>query len=1000
MSKKTQSGNRRSLFAGASVLAAAAAALTATPAVAQDEEEEAIVVTGSRIARQDYVANSPIVTVGQEALEISGAQTVDTLINQLPQFAPGINQSANNPSNGGQANIQLRGLGANRTLVLLNGRRVVPSNSTTTVDVNVLPAQLVGNIEVVTGGASAAYGSDAVGGVVNFQLREFEGFEISAQYGISEESDGEQNSISAALGGEFDGGRGRAMFMASWDQREVIYNAARDFAAFSGPSGASPLGNTVFEATNAPLEATVDATVGTSLLATNNLETFGFNQDGTLFSYSNRVGFNSPGGIGFDGNNAAVYPGSPIASADFAYTTGFLNYMVLPLERWNAFSSVEYDINPNLTAFGEFLYTQYTSANELAATPAAAGTGFRVPTTNPFIPAELATLLASRPTPGGTFRLDKRFTALGGRNAEERYNVSQTTFGLRGDLTEEWTFDVYASYGRMDRDTIQTGNVSRGAVQRLLSAADGGASLCTGGFNPFGDQALSQSCVNYIGRTSKNVSVYEQRNVEATIQGSLFELPAGEIQVALGAGYREDSFEFIPDGSLSAAISFQPTGCGAATNPCLTGNDVAGFNPANPLAGGTDVFELFGEILIPVIRDVPLAEEVNFTLGYRVSDYSTVGQVESYKGDVDWTMFDGLRFRGGIQRAVRAPSVGELFAIPTLGFPSIGNPLAAGVPAFSGDPCDSRSAYRSVTAPAGVGDQAAASNTDIENLCVALGVPLAAINSYTFTNNQIPAVSGGNPDLLEETADTWNAGFVFTPRFDGLLENLSVSVDYWNIEIEGIIGTVGVGTALDQCFNRNGTSNPTYDSNNFFCQLFTRDAGTGQMTDYAASNQNLGGLRTSGVDISLDWSHEVGPGDLGLNWIGSWLEESTNQPLPGGQWIDTTGTIANTVASAAPEWKWTGTLSYAVGPFSVAGRMQWIDEMQNFNVASQQIPQTTYYDLLGNWDVTDYLTLRAGVNNVTNEEPPVYTTGVQANTDPATYDVVGRRFFVGLRARF
>jgi iron complex outermembrane recepter protein len=1025
MLKKKQNDKRKSLLAGASVFAAAAAALTGTPAMAQDaEEDEAIVVTGSRIARQDYVANSPITTVDEQDLEIAGAQTVDTLINQLPQFAPGINQSANNPSNGGQANVQLRGLGANRTLVLLEGRRVVPSNSTTTVDVNILPAQLIGNIEVVTGGASAAYGSDAVGGVVNFLLRDFEGFEITAQHGITEEDDGETNTISVALGGDFDGGRGRAMFMAGWDERGLIYNADRTFAAFSGPSNATPLGNTQFEAANRPLEATVDLIVGTPVGPANNGEIFGFNNDGSIFSYTNRVNFNSPGGILYDGNNPAVYPNSPIASANFAFTTGPLNFMVLPLERYNAFTHVEYDIADNITAYGEFLYTQYVSANELAATPAAGGTGFRAPVTNPWIPADLATLLAARPTPGGSFQIDKRFTALGGRHAEERYNVSQTTVGFQGDLTDTWTYDVYASYGRMDRDTIQTGNVSRGAVQRLLNDIyggvgdevfnpaldadaineadpDGNGAVCAGGFNPFGESAISAECAAFIGRTSKNVSVYEQRNAEATIQGSLFELPAGEVQMAVGVAYREDAFEFIPDGSLSAAISAQPDGCGAATNPCLTGNDIAGFNPANPLAGETDVFELFGEVLIPIVRDLPLAQEVNVTLGYRTSNYSTVGSVESYKGDADWTVFDGFRLRGGYQVAVRAPSIGELFAIPTLGFPSIGAaltpPAQGSQPAFSGDPCDRNAAWRSDTAVAGVGQLDAATNADIEALCTALGVP--SIATYTFGNNQIPAIQGGNPNLFEETATTYNYGFVFQPQWDGFLSSLSVAVDYWNIDIENVIGTVAVNTALNQCFNTSG-GNPTYDPLNFFCALFTRNPGTGAMTNYSANNLNLGGLRTSGIDFSVDWSHEVGPGDLGINWVASLLEDASNQPLPGGQWIDTTGTIANTVASAAPEWKWVGTVSYAVGPLSLAARAQWIDEMTNFNIPAQSVPQVTYYDVLANWDLTDAVQLRAGVNNLTNEEPPVYTTGVQANTDPGTYDVVGRRFFVGVRARF
>lgn len=992
MSSLKDKGNRRwRLASSASVLAAAAAtALSATPALAQDAEDEAIVVTGSRIVRQDYVANSPVVTVDETDLQISGAQTVDTLLNQMPQFAPGINQSSNNPSNGGQSNLQLRGLGANRTLVLLDGRRLVPSNSTTTVDVNIIPAQLVQSIEVVTGGASAAYGSDAIGGVLNFKLRDFEGFEVSTQYGVTDRQDGETQMISLALGGEFAEGRGRGMLMASWNSREAIYNAARPFSAISGPSAASPLGSTTFDANNLPTAGAISTAVPGAVRT----EQFGFNNDGTLFSYINRNGFVSPGGITFDGGLAP----SPIRGPDFQFITGALNYMVLPQNRYNVFTHLEYDLTPSAQVFGEFLYTRYDSAQELAASPAAgSATGFRVPTTNPFIPAELAAVLASRPTPGGTFLLDKRFTALGARHVDELYNVAQLTFGVDGRIGEDWTYDIYSSYGRMDRDTIQMGNVSRGAVQRLLSAADGGASLCTGGFNPFGDNPLSESCRAFIGRTSKNVTVYEQRNAEAIVQGPLFELPAGDLRVAVGASYRQDTFGFIPDGSLSASISAQPTGCVAGTtNPCLTGSDIAGFNPSNPLAGETDVFETFAEVLIPLVRDLPGAEEVNISLGYRDSDYSTVGRVESYKGDVDWTVVDGVRFRGAYQRAVRAPSVGELYAIPTLGFPSIGQATSGGAPAFGGDPCDVRSRWRSTSGS----NLQASTNAQVRQLCLSLGVPSAVIDTYTFTNQQVPGIGGGNPDLLEETAYTWNVGFVVQPRIEGMLESLSVSVDYWNIEVEDIIGAISATTARDQCFNRVGFENPSYSPTNQFCALFTRNPANGNVSNYAGNNLNLGTLRTSGVDLQVDWSHEVGPGDLSLSWVASWLEYAGAQPLPQNPFIESTGTISNTTASAAPDWKWTTTVSYEMGPFSVTGRWQYIEEMQNFNVAAQQIPAMSYYDLLGSWRVTENVRLTAGVNNVSDELAPAYASSIQANTDPGTYDVLGRRFFVGLTAHY
>lgn len=1004
MQRKNKGAHKRAaLFTGASLLAAVAGLAAAPNALAQDDEaDEAIVVTGSRIPRQDYVANSPIITVDQEDLAITGVQTVDTLLNQLPQFAPGVSASSNNPSNGGQSNLQLRGLGATRTLVMIDGRRLVPSNASGTVDVNIVPAQLVGNIEVVTGGASATYGSDAIGGVVNFQLRDLEGFEISAQYGETSEGDGVNSTISMAMGGEFAGGRGRGMVMMSWDERGLIYNAARPWAAISGPSGTSPLGSVVFDGTNLPTNAAITAAVP----GANNAQTFGFNNSGTLFSYTNRLDFQSPGGVTYDGG---IDPTAVIYSPNFQFITGPLNYLSLPLTRYNAFARMEFDINPFVQAYSDILYTRYESANELAASPAAAGTGFRVPVTNPFIRPELAAVLASRADTNDSFRLDKRFTALGGRHADEIYNVAQFTGGFRGDfeMIPEWSYDIYASYGRMQRDTIQTGNVSRSAVQTLLNAADGGASICAGGFDWWGDQPLSAACQAYIGRTSKNVTTYDQRVVEATMQGELpFALPflnGGNLQAAFGATYRQDETNFIPDGSLSAPLTTQPTNCGLAqpggSGPCLTGNDIAGFNPANPLRGETDVFELFGEVLIPIVRDLPLMQEVNLVLGGRTSNYSTVDTIDTHKIDLEWQVVDSLRFRGSYENAVRAPSLGELFAIPTLGFPAIGAAATGATSNFAGDPCDIRSAWRSTN---GTGANLAAStNAQVRALCLAQGVPLAVIDSFTYTNTQVPAVQGGNPDLGTESAETWSVGWVFTPHWEGLggfFQNFSASVDYYDIRVSGLIGTLGINTSRDACFNRPVGENPAYSNANFFCGLFTRDPSSGQITNYSANNINTGGAQVRGIDVSLDWAHEVGPGELSVDFVGNFQAENSGQGRPGGPWGDGVGTIGVTIGSATPEYRFTTSVGYEIGPLNMTVRHQWIDEFQT--PVGTTWPVMQYWDAMANWNVNDSVSLRFGINNITDEEPNTFNGAQQANTDPSLYDVYGRRAFVGVRARF
>ena len=978
------------MFAGAAMVAAAS--LMAAPAVAQDAQDDSlddIVVTGSRIVRQDYVANSPIVTVSQEDFQATGSVNIDTLINDLPQFTPAANASSNNPSAGGQANVQLRGLGVGRTLVLLNGRRVVPSNASSVVDLNILPTPLISSIETITGGASSTYGSDAVAGVLNFLLNnDFEGVQLDFQYGESDRNDAGTDSVSLTVGGDVADGRGHAVLSLGYSNRELIFNRDRDFSSIGGFSGASPLGSTVFEGTNLPSAAAITAAIPGALPS----HTFGFNNNGTLFAYQGARDFVSPGGSDYEGFRT---PG-PLQQADFIYNTAGLNYMILPQTRYNAFASASYEINPAAEVYTEFLFSQYDTANVLAATPAATGTGFRIPSTNPFISAELRSVLNSRPNPTANFQLNKRFNALGPRQGAESYSVYQMTTGIRGDLegTRDWTYDAYLSYGRVDNVTTQSGNVSRSAVQRLLDSPTGGTDLCTGGFNPFGESALSASCAAYIGRLSKNTVITDQRVFEVNLQGGLFDLPAGEVRVALGGSFREQDYRFVADSGLSA-MALLPTASGALTSQF----DNAGFNAGQSLSGSDQVYEGYGEILIPLLADLPFIRSLETNLGYRVSSYDSVGKVDSYKADMNWEIVEGLRVRGGVQRAVRAPSIGELFGPQNVNFPNVGTPVStAGVRQFSGDPCDIRGAYR---APG------AAGAASVQTLCIAQGVPTQVIATYTFPNQQTQGLTGGNPNLFEETADSLTGGIVWQSPFSNpWLSNLSGSLDYYKIEIEDVVGTVSVTEQLRRCYNFDGVSNPTYSPSNTYCLLFQRDPGTGQLTNTFETNANLGTLRTSGVDFQIDWRAALADlgapdwGQLSLNVTGTWLENWERQDLPGAVFTERTGTISNSFGLTLPEWKSLTSVNWNQGAFGLGMRWRYQGSVENFNNRANVIDGIHYFDLNASWNVNDAIALRAGVNNVTDELAPVYTPSVASNTDPSTYDLLGRRYYVGLTARF
>lgn len=971
----------------------------AAPAAAQTAEEQAsqvgeIVVTGSRIARQDYRSTSPIVTVSAQDFQATGSVTIDTLINDLPQFTPSISSTSNNPSNGGQANINLRNLGSNRTLVLMNGHRVVPSNSDGSVDVNLIPTALIKNIEVISGGASAAYGSDALAGVANFILNDsFEGVQFDAQYGETDRNDGQTESYSLTIGGNFDDDRGNMVLSLSRSTRSTIFNAAREFSAISGGSGTSPLGSTVFDGNNLPDLDTVRDYFDSDSLG--NTGQFGFNNDGTLFAYAGKLNVKNPAGAGIE----YTAPG-----ANYTFNTGPLNYLQLPLDRFNVYGATRYKINDNAEVYANALFTQYTADSELAASPAASSTGFRLPSTNPFIPADLRALLNTRDNPNGSILLNKRFTALGGRHSNDEYNIYQLTTGIRGRVpSSEWTYDAYASYGRVSNVTTQTGNVSRSSVQRLLDDPFGGAggvidgvavpALCAGGFNPFGVSELSAECLSYIGRSARNQTTTEQRNIEASLQGKAFDLPAGELRVALGAQYREDTFAFGADSSLAQQNTLTPHlgADGLPDGGNVGGSEIAGFNPTPSLSGSTNSKELFIEALVPLLADLPFVEQLDLNLGYRLADYSTAGVTHAYRAELDWTIAGGLRARGGYSRSVRAPSIGELYATASTGFPAIGDPSLDGT---EGDPCDKNSSFRN-------GPDAAA----VKILCLAQGVAPLAYDNFEYSNDQVEGTGGGNPNLFEETSDSWSGGFVYQSRMSSpWLSGISASIDYYSIVIEDAIGSIAISDALQGCFNVTG-ENPNFDINNGYCQLFRRDPLSSGIVGAIENQANLGSIETSGVDFQADWNFdiaEVGGGDWGrlrFNTVISWLEEYKDNVVAGGVFTDRTGTIASSFGNTFPEWKALSSITWTDGPFSVGARWRRVGELTIINT-TKVLPSIDYFDLNGSWSVNDTVSLRAGVNNLTDEQPNVYSPGVQANTDPSTYDVLGRRYYVGLTARF
>jgi iron complex outermembrane receptor protein len=959
-------------------ISASAATFAQTPPAegeTKDEDStelEAIEVTGSRISKVDAISESPIYTVDREALIGSGFITVDHFLNTLPQIVPSVSSQSNNPSSNGRAFVDLRGLGAGRNLVLIDGRRPMgQAGGGTIVDTNAIPAALVDKIEIISGGAAATYGADAVSGVVNFIMKkDYEGFALDSQFRETQELDGIERGVSMTAGNQFAGGKGNAVFNFSFFSRDALYKGARGFSAqASSTTGIFPNGGWS-TGTNTPSQAAIDAEIGVGCNTNGGQAGFGFNPDGSLFCTG--VSGTAADVVGYTG------PASDIATRFFpdffSYNFEPANILVLPLERYNLFGNFNLQVNEHFNPYAQVMFTNYNALQELAATPAG---GFTVPVNNPFVVANtsLSNLLASRGTPGATFTFSKRFNALGGRTGYNTHDVWQLTTGSKGYVMGSWNYDVYASFGRSVLNENQGGNVRLDRTEALLDAADGGASVCAGGLNLFGDNPISAACQARIGLLAKNLTVVEQGIVEAEFTGNVVDLPAGPMQAAVGASYRDLDFSFLPDSGLQPGI-------------------VAGFNEQLPVAGRLDYTDYFTEIYVPIVGDLPMMKSLAASVGLRSTDNNLFGAATTYKLALDWAITDQYRVRTSMQHAIRAPSIADLFSPQLNNFPT----------ATDQDPCNTTGAgsFNSTSGRNATDDGTATGNplagvrASMQALCSAQG---AVSGGPTFFQpfGQFQSIVGGNPNLEEESSDSLSFGLVATP-----LERLTFTIDYFSIEMEDVIAAVGAVTIARRCFNQDG-ANPTYDPNNSWCQLFSRDQSDGRIINLQQLSQNQAFINIEGVDITANYGLGVGPGQLGVSLLATYLLKSETQVTSVDPVRDFAGTIGQVTATSNPEWRGTILTSYSWNNLSANVTNRYISAMDHGNTVTGGSPLTNtgveatwYTDVGAEYKLPNNIKLRAGINNVSNQQPRLYTPNVQANTDPSLYDVLGRTFFVGV----
>ncbi|MBX3560352.1 MAG: TonB-dependent receptor [Sphingomonas sp.] len=995
------------------LLSTAACLFAATPAFAQDDDGatttaadddagQAIVITGSRIARRDLTSTSPLTVVSSEEFTLSGAVNVEQVLNTLPQVIPGQTAFSNNP--GGQgATLNLRGLGAIRNLVLVNGRRWVNFSAAQTVDLNTIPTFLIDSVDVVTGGASAVYGSDALAGVINFRLRrDLDGIIMGGQYNITEEGDGRRYGGHIAIGTQFADGRGHVTVYGEYFNRGQIMQADRDFGFFAlgeptvggvlDPTQLIPLGSaaTPFGLIVAP--ATVTVGPGASCGGTGNPP-------------RNAGCFDIAAGTNYAGSGA--YFAAPGASRPYnpntdSYNYAPANYLMVPQERWLLGGYGEYEIAPGINAYAEMTFINNRVANELAATPIGGNVDINLAAVQPLLSAadfaQLQQIAANQqaanaaaiaagvalpfnnftigttpqagvPLPATHVRLNvnTRVTQVGSRNTLDERNSWRTLVGVRGDITDTLNYDVYYMFSRNRTSNVQDGNISRSAFNRLVA---------NGTCNVFGENQLSQTCIDQISILAQNTNIGQMQVAQASISGPLFTFGSATDPVAFAAGveWRSMSGEFIPDTALSSG-------------------DVVGFNAGQPTAGAYEVKEVFAELRVPIVQD-GFIHRLELNGAARYSDYSlaNVGGVWTYAVGAELAPIRDITFRGQYQRAIRAPSVAELFGGQAQGFPA------------ATDPCSSRfpTALRTET---------------VRQLCIATGVPAGAVwTGPVQPNAQIQGLFGGNPNLQEEVSDTWTVGAVIRPRF---IPRLNITVDYYNITIDQAISATagGVNNILNLCYTA------VQDANAPLCRLINRNPLTGVIGGefvVDARLANLGGFETSGVDFQIDYSLPLnfsafGAGNSRLNFslLGNWMEKWSFVPVAGlpnviecaGRFGTLCGGVIIGAQGVRPEWSWSSRLSWIDGPLTTSLRWRYTgrvrDDNDNVTYFTETIPAYHYFDLAFAFNVNDNLTLNLGINNLFDKQPPIIGANQeQANTIPGTYDTLGRDFFISANLRF
>lgn len=958
-----------------------------------------IVVTGSRIASPALTSNSPLQVIDAQNIRDTGTPNLQSVLLQNPVFGtPAISRTNSNfsTSSAGVATVDLRNLGSDRTLVLVDGRRFVAGiPGTSTVDLNTIPAQFIERVDVLTGGSAAVYGSDAVAGVVNIIYKKnYSGVELNGQVGVSEEGDDSQRQLNLTMGSNFADDRGNVIVYAGYTKEGAVYSRNRERSAIDQIStGVGVTGELedLFKVTRpfysgfAPQGRIFAGPIATQT-------SFTYDPQGNLVT-------------GFSVN------GSPTRAAN-GYNRSAFRTIAIPTERYLMALRSNFEISKAANVFleGTYASTKTVTVLEPFALDSAGNNGIfpasggrfaienfqrnpvagqpQVLTRNPLVP--LAIYNAATDTDGDGLRdvgFTRRLADFGNRGATADRDTFRVVAGVNGDITDNLRYEAYVNYGQTRESQQSNGQVNvlnfRNALDVVTDIYDlNGNGLTTDAIcrdanaraqgcvpaNVFGGVgSISPEAVRYLNAPSTLTSLTQQYNAGANISGSIVDLPAGPLGFSIGSEYRKEKASQVFD---------------ALTNAGLNGG-----NRLENTAGEFDVVEGFGEVRLPLLNDTPFFRELTVTGAARVSHYSTVGTNWTYNGGVEWAPIEDIRFRGVYARSVRAPNVGELFG-------GTGQTFPTGIV----DPCVGVTATSTTAA-------SARCRAD-----VGVAANIATNGAFTLNQADVQGVSGlnlSNPNLGVEKSKSFTVGAVINPRSIDFLRNFSFTVDYFNIKIDDAIVGLDRNYILQQCYNQ---------GNSDFCDLVTRRAAVagansaGSLDFVNSTSNNSGGLKTSGLDVTASFRSSLDalgiPGTINANVSWTHVFEGYTIPLPGedrNRFNEEVGASKNRAF---------GSISYDVDNVGVVFRGTYIGPaflddqfVGDYKNPLARINSTFYLDTQVRFRAAENFEFYVGGNNILNTAPPPVISGLPGNTtgaetDAGTYDAIGRRYYAGARIKF